>query len=404
MTIILGIKLNNLNEEELMEKISSFIESDKSHYIVTPNPEIILSAGSDEEFFYILNKADISLPDGFGLILAARLFGKKLKRLTGSDTTPKILKLAEEKGKKVMILNRSDGLSSPEEIKESISKKFPKLNFQILNVSRDKNLSSDNLEKINYYGPAIIFSTLGFPYQEKQIYHNLNKIPSLRLAIGVGGSFDYLSGKINRGPKIFRRLGLEWFWRLINAFNYKNSGKRIKRIFKATIVFMFKVLKVRFTEPFLYRANVTNLLYRRREGKIEVLVVERSDEDNHWQLTQGGTDGESLAKAGARELREELGTDKFIAKATFKNVYCYKYNKDGIGTTVSRNYKCEYKGQRQGLFIAEFTGEDSDIKINFWDHQNFRWVDINQLSDFVHPCRKAGVIKFLEKFNTLKIN
>ena len=70
----------------------------------------------------------------------------------------------------------------------------------------------------------------------------------------------------------------------------------------------------------------------------------------------------------------------------------------------SRNYKCEYKGQRQGLFIAEFTGEDSDIKINFWDHQNFCWVDINQLSDFVHPCRKAGVIKFLEKFNTLKIN
>lgn len=405
MAIILGIRLDNLNQAELMEKISSFVSGSEQGYVVTPNPEIILAAHEDEEFFHVLNSSSLSLPDGFGLIIAAHIFGEKLTRLTGSDMTPTVLKMAEEQEVKVMILNREDGLSKAEEITTALKNKFPNLNYRVLDIQRDVNLDENIILKINEYEPKILFNTLGFPYQEKLMYHNLKKLPSVKIAFGVGGSFDYLSGRINRGPKILRRLGLEWFWRLINAGKFPDSKKRVGRIFRATFVFMIKVIKNRFINPLRYRPNVAIFLYRQTNNGPEVLIVQRRDDPNHWQLPQGGTDGQSLSEAGARETREELGTDKFIVKAVFKKVHRYKfYNQERAITNDVKGYKFEHKGQSQGLFIAEFTGQDEDIKTNFWDHTGHRWVKVDELIDAVHPYRQAGAKKFLEKFKTLKIN
>lgn len=405
MAIILGIRLDNLSRAELMDKISSFVNGSEQHYVVTPNPEIILAAHQDEEFFYVLNSASLSLPDGFGLIIAAHIFGEKLTRLTGSDMTPAVLKMAEEQGIKVMVLNREDGLSKAEEITTTLKNKFPNLNYRVLDIKRDVNLDENIILKINEYEPKILFNTLGFPYQEKLMYHNLKKLPSVKVAFGVGGSFDYLSGRISRGPKILRRLGLEWFWRLINAGKFPNSKKRVGRIFRATFVFMAKVIKNRFVNPLCYRPNVAIFLYRQTIDGPEVLIVQRRDDSDHWQLPQGGTDGQSLSEAGAREAREELGTDKFVMKAVFKNVHRYKfYNQSRAITNDLKGYKFEHKGQSQGLFIAEFTGQDEDIKTNFWDHVGHRWVKVDDLVNSVHPYRQTGAIKFLEKFKTLKIN
>lgn len=405
MAIILGIKLDNLTSSELMAKINSFANDSNQHYVVTPNPEIILASHEDEEFFYVLNSADLSLPDGFGLIIAARLFGEKLRRLTGSDLTPTVLEMAQEKGMKVVILNREDGLSKATEITEMLRNKFPNLNCQVLDIKREIYLDEQIISAINAYAPTFLFNTLGFPYQEKLMYHNLAKLPSVKVAFGVGGSFDYLSGRISRGPKIFRRLGLEWLWRLINAGRFKNSQQRVKRIFRATFVFMIKLIKTRFIYPFFYRPNVAVFLYRQSAQGPEVLVVERRDEKDHWQIPQGGTDGESLAVAGARELREELGTDKFQIKAVFKNVHRYRFRiLDRVIANDIKCYKFEHKGQKQGLFIAEFTGQDSDIKINFWDHQAYRWVALDKLVETVHPYRRLGAEKFITKFKSLNIN
>lgn len=403
MAIILGIRLDNMSQSELMEKISSFVNDSKQHYVVTPNPEIILTAHEDEEFFYVLNSASLSLPDGFGLIIAAYIFGEKLQRITGSDTTPAVLKMAEEQGIKVMVLNREDGLSKAEEIASTLKDKFPNLNYQVLDIKRDINLNEQTISIINDFKPQILFNTLGFPYQEKLMYHNLAKLPSVKVAFGIGGSFDYLSGRIDRGPKILRHLGLEWFWRLINAGRFQDSQKRIRRIFRATFVFMGKVIKTRFINPLFYRPNVAIFLYRQTSVGPEVLIVQRRDDNNHWQLPQGGTDGQSLSEAGARETREELGTDKFVIKAVFKNVHRYKFNNNGrLITEDLKGYKFEHKGQSQGLFIAEFTGQDEDIKTNFWDHNGHRWVSVDKLPSEVHPYRQTGAIKFLEKFKTLK--
>ena len=122
MANILGINLSEFTQEEVLKKIKGFLSDGAQHYIVTPNPEIILASHQDEEFFYILNEADLSLADGFGLKIAAWIFNDKVPRVTGADITIEILKIAENDKSKVVILNWENGLSGNEEIKESLNK------------------------------------------------------------------------------------------------------------------------------------------------------------------------------------------------------------------------------------------------------------------------------------------
>jgi len=127
---------------------------------------------------------------------------------------------------------------------------------------------------------------------------------------------------------------------------------------------------------------------------VKVLLAERRHPAGDWQLPQGGTDGEDLITAGTRELREEIGTRKFKPVACFKNLYKYKF-----GGTPSRI--SGHKGQRQGLFIAEFIGKDEDITINFWDHCAWRWVDLDKVADEVHKYRREATKIFIDKFKSI---
>ena len=402
MANILGINFSELNKEATLKKADDFLNGDRGYYIVTPNPEIILAAHKDEEFFYILNQADLSLADGMGLKIAAWLMAEKIYRITGADFTIDLLALAERKGYKTLILNWSKGLSNSEDINISLKDKFPNLNFLVISIERNIFLSNEVIDEINAYSPSLVFNTLGFPYQEKLMYHNINKLKSVHLMLGIGGSFDFISGKIKRAPKFLRDLGLEWFWRLLNASHYKDSLKRVNRIYRATFVFMAKVLKSRYINPFLYRQNVSCFLYKKESGKIKVLLVERTDIHSHWQLPQGGTDGENLKTAGARELREETGIKTFESRASFKNLSKYLFPKNPINEK-SKFYKYDYKGQSQGLYIAEFLGNDNEIKINFWDHKTWQWVDLENVLNIIHPVRRESFKIFLDKFKSLNL-
>jgi len=407
MVNILGINLSEFSQTEVLNKVADFLSDGRQHYIVTPNPEIILAADNDEEFFYILNKADLSLADGFGLKIAGWFFGHNLPRVTGADITVDLLKMAAEKKIKVMILNWENGLSKEKDIEAALKQKFPELIFSVLSISRDKFLAPEKITAINNFAPTILFNTLGFPYQEKLIYHNLSKLTAVKVALGIGGSFDYITGKINRGPKFLRYLGLEWFWRLLNIFKYKDSSRRLKRIYRATFVFLKQVFIVRFVNQYFYRKNVACFLFKKEEGKIKVLILERRDEANHWQLPQGGTDGEDLETAGRRELFEETSLKDLKTVAVFKNLYKYSFPKITDSEERfrgSKRYTYDYKGQKQGLYIAELTDPTQEVKVCFWDHVNFKWVDKDDLINNLHPYRQPGAKIFLAKFKSLNIN
>jgi len=387
MANILGINLSDLKRNELLKSLDFFLNDSQSHFLVTPNPEIILRANKDEEYFYILNSADIAVADGFGLVLAGILRGQLIPRITGSDLSPWLLSLAERQQFKTLIINWQDGLSTTADISQTLKDRWPKLNFKVLDIAKKETLTVEENNQINLFEPKLLFTTLGAPLQEKLIWHELKNWPSVRLALAVGGSFDFLTGKMKRAPKIFRQLGLEWLWRLIS------QPKRFKRIWRATIVFGFKAANSIIVQPFLFRSNVANILYKKTESGLKILLVARQDDHQHWQLPQGGTDGQKLKVAGARELREELNTDKFIVKKTFNNLHVYSFSKKGLHTE-----RAGYKGQKQGLLIAEFTGTDDDIKINYWDHFAWQWIDVDKFLETTDIYRREGYQKFLTKF------
>jgi N-acetylglucosaminyldiphosphoundecaprenol N-acetyl-beta-D-mannosaminyltransferase len=390
MVNILGINITSLNKKRIWVKIKSFLTGKGQHYIVTPNPEIILAAQRDEELFYILNHADLSLPDGIGLVMAGFFLGCKLRRITGADLTSELLFYAEKHNLRVVIFVWRGGLSREEEVKRALGGRWPNLEFLVQAI--DRRGRKVNYKKINTWAPKIMLVGLGAPWQEKFIYHNLPRFTSVKLAVGVGGAIDFLTGRARRAPRIWRQLGMEWLWRLIRQPN------RLKRIWRAVVIFPLVFFRWRFINSLFYRPNVVGLVYKRIGDKYYILLVERADEPGHWQLPQGGTDGQAVDTAGLRELREELNCDKFRKVAVFKNLYKYKFvqNLSKFGNSARRCWG--YRGQKQSLLISEFLGDDKEIKLNFWDHSSWRWVQADKILNAVHPVRRQGTKIFLRKF------
>ncbi len=393
---ILGIELSLAKKSEIKNTIKDTLKGTRQIFLTTPNPEIILNTNKDEELHYIINKSDFAIPDGIGLKFASWAMGKNISRWTGSDITTWLLEYAESHQYKIAVLNWREGLSSKENIEKALRENYPELKYTVESIDREWSLGY--YQKINIFQPDIIFVALGSPYQEKFIYHNISKMPYAKIAIGIGGSFDYLTGKVKPAPRIIKNIGLEWLWRILNIFSFSFVKKRLMRILNAVIIFPLKFLKWYIINPLVYRKNVACMLYKKVGHKYYVLLLERSNEADHWQILQGGRDGESLQIAGTRELQEEIGTYKFKPKMTFSNLHKYSFP-----DKQNKKYR-NYKGQSQGLFIAEFTGDDKDIKINFWEYRSWKWVNIDDLLEFVHPVRKKSIKIYIEKFKESIIN
>jgi N-acetylglucosaminyldiphosphoundecaprenol N-acetyl-beta-D-mannosaminyltransferase len=395
---ILGIRLSGLDREKSLARAKGFLADDRQHFIVTPNPEIIVAAQRDEELFYILNSADLSLGDGIGLKIAGWFDGKNIKRVTGADFSDDLLDWAADEKIKVGVLIWKKGLAKKSEVESALRDKYPGLDFIVAAIDRESD--AEIADEFLQFNPRIVFVGFGFPWQEKFIFHNLTKVPSAKIMIGVGGTFDFLAGRRSRAPKIVRFIGLEWLWRFFTS-RQEIGQKRSQRIWNAVFVFPWEFFKRKLIYPFFYRPNVACLLYKKDGDRYKILLVERQGEPGHWQLPQGGTDGESLLVAGARELSEEINSNRFIPKRVFKDVYRYRFgNRPGETSTqaATRRKHTGFKGQSQGLFIAEFTGQDQDIKINFWDHSAWKWVDSDKLVDSVHLIRKRSAQRFLKRF------
>ncbi|MBU1102249.1 WecB/TagA/CpsF family glycosyltransferase, partial [Patescibacteria group bacterium] len=220
---ILGVRIDNVTMAEALEKIRGFLNDDQQHQIVTLNPDFLVLAQKDKEFRDILNRADLSVPDGTGLILASWLAGERLKeKVVGIDLIEncklKIVNL------KVFLLGGFNGAA------EKIAKDWP----AVVGFSEDTE-GMELFARIREYQPNLLLVALGAPKQEKWIAQNLAKIPTVKVAIGVGSAFNILSGQIKRAPKIFQALGLEWLWRVFR------EPHRWRKVWRSVVVFPFLV-------------------------------------------------------------------------------------------------------------------------------------------------------------------
>lgn len=227
---ILGVRINNVDMDETMNKIGGFFDKDELNYIYTPNPEIVMRAGRDEEFKKIINSASLNLCDGIGLMIASKLKKKPLKsRVTGYDTSIKILELMNEKCLSLFLLGAKPGIA--EKAIERINNDYPNIviagyNNGYFNGSHNGHASSDEeealIQKINDSKADAIFVGMGAGYQEKFIYYNKDKLKT-KLAIANGGVIDVLAGNVKIAPSFIRKIGMEWLYRLIK------EPKRFKR-------------------------------------------------------------------------------------------------------------------------------------------------------------------------------
>lgn len=215
---IFGVPIDNLTGVEVRKKIEGFLREPQFHRITTVNPEFLLLALKNQAFKRSLLTADLRIADGFGVHLPFWLAKERLKaRISGADLVPLILHLAEQDNLTIHLVLRPDGLSTEDEIKATLQKTYPKLRLV------------DTVDQA-----VIVFNNFGAPLQE-MFLENLRTNPSsIRLAMGVGGSFDFLTGKIRRAPKWLRDIGLEWLWRLIL------QPTRYKRIWNSVFVFSFR--------------------------------------------------------------------------------------------------------------------------------------------------------------------
>lgn len=229
---VLDVGIDEIGKSELLGCIESSILNREKCLIYTVNNEFILEAQKNDRFREVLNSSTFSIADSAGMVWAVNyLYAKKIERIPGADLFIDLVKLSRESDYRIFLLGGKSGVG--EKTKEVLEKKFPKCKIVgfIDGITIDAVKPDEEIiTKINEAKPDILCVALGAPKQEIWIHNNFKKI-DCSVFIGVGGTFDFVSGKVKRAPRFMRNLSLEWLYRLFV------QPSRAKRIYNALVVF-----------------------------------------------------------------------------------------------------------------------------------------------------------------------
>lgn len=209
---VLGVAFDNVTLDEAVERAMALLKEDGPHLAATPNPEIVQCAARDREYAQILADADLVIPDGIGILHAARILGRPLKsRVPGIDFASALMGRMAEAGKRLFLLGAAPGVA--EQAAANLQAAHPGL---VICGTHDGYFQEDGpvAQKIRDSRADVVFVCLGFPRQEKWIAAH-GAQTGARLLIGLGGSLDVFAGRVERAPERFQKLGLEWLYRLI---------------------------------------------------------------------------------------------------------------------------------------------------------------------------------------------
>ena len=210
-----GVRISPVSMTEAMDKIEGFIQSKKPHHVVTSDANAILRAQEDEEYAEILQRAALITPDGFGVVWGARLLNLPIyERVTGVDMVTGICERAAKKGYTIYILGSEPGIAAT--AAEKLTARYPGLNVagtQHGFWKRDGISDEEIVQRIHDAKPDVLFVAFGIPSQEKFIARHFQAL-NVPVSLGVGGSFDVYSEKLQRAPEYIQRSGMEWLYRV----------------------------------------------------------------------------------------------------------------------------------------------------------------------------------------------
>lgn len=229
-----GLELVNGDVQLVVDEMFEYLSSDEKDLklIFTPNNEILVKANKDKAFLDVLSKAWLNLPDSTGVYMASRLLSpvSLRRRITGVDTTVRFLEMNRKY--KVFLLGGANGVA------KEVEKLYPdSVIVGTSAVSADPSNDTKLVNRINKSGAEVLFVAFGAPKQEFWLDRNYSELKNVKIAMGVGGTFDFITGKQKRAPSVMRKLGLEWLWR------FAHDPKRSGRMFNALVKFPWLVLK-----------------------------------------------------------------------------------------------------------------------------------------------------------------
>lgn len=217
------------------EYIKKKLIDNRKLFIVTANPETFMYAETDYDIRKIFNDKNVSIvPDGIGVVKAARIVGFNVtERITGVDIAVKLLEICNELNKSLYLFGAKQEVIDL--MKQKLKENYP--NVKLVGSSNGYVTDKDKvMKKISDKKPDVVMVALGIPTQEKLIYKHLNKFEK-GILIGVGGSFDVISGYKKRAPKLFIKTNTEWLYRIICEPN------RLKRFWNSNVKFLLKIRK-----------------------------------------------------------------------------------------------------------------------------------------------------------------
>lgn len=270
---IFWIKLDKLKYNIFLNELKDDLSLGKRNIVFTPNPEILLNTKKDKEFKNIINKATFLTSDWIWLYIWFQILENKKNifletlllpyyffnlffrknylyykygdRICGSDMTLDLVKFSQENNISITILDPYypkdiAKCESQKNFRKNLLKKFPKLNFNFFIYKPEEK--EEIIKEIGKSESKILFSTLWMKTQEKSIIEIMNKCKNIKLGLGIWSSFDYLVWFQKRAPLFWRKIGLEWLYRLIT---WPQKIKRLKRLYKAIFVFILEVLLIK---------------------------------------------------------------------------------------------------------------------------------------------------------------
>lgn len=232
----LGVDVSPLTYENIIDDLAGRMANGGQSTIIAINPEKVMAAQKNPLIKDLINSSTYQIADGVGILLASKIKGGGINnRVTGVDMMERLLKFASDESHPVYFYGAKEEVVK--KASDNIKTMYPAI--QIAGYTNGYETDEEALlEKINKSGAKMIFVALGSPKQELWIQRNMQRLPDVQVFQGVGGSFDVFSGTVKRAPILFRKLGIEWLYRLLM------SPARLKRQVNLP-VFLFKVLRSR---------------------------------------------------------------------------------------------------------------------------------------------------------------
>ncbi len=230
---LLGLPVHPITREEARAAIEEFAADGQTHLIITADASALILARRDKEFRRIFRSASLVTPDGAGVVQALRFLGRPVsQRVCGADLAVDLAEMASEHGWSMFLMGAEPGVA--EEAAKRLVERFSGLKIA---GCQDGYFTDDEpvVHRIEELRPDILLVAMGMPKQEKWFWKHRDRL-GVRIAMGVGGTLDVLSGRVKRAPGFFQRHGLEWLYRVATRPPSKSAKLALLPVFGALAI------------------------------------------------------------------------------------------------------------------------------------------------------------------------